>query len=109
LEVDMTERRVTLAEIADPEVRRSGAESAALAERELVKEIADEFMLRIVGERMPIADAGWDTTYCLHPDGCYSRAFRITVRAALNRTMKAADVRSQIGTALRTTPTREGL
>jgi hypothetical protein len=92
----MAEKRVTLAEPANQEDRNRRTQQKIREEDRLVKRIFREHGLRVVGERTPIAHAGWDTTYCVYPEREESRLFRVTVRAALSREALEGDIRSQI-------------
>lgn len=96
----MATNRVTLAELANQEERDQGTKECFQERDETVKGVFKELNLQVVGDRQPIADRGWDTSYCVQREGGEPRRFAITVDGTLKGELLRKHVRSQIEVAL---------
>jgi hypothetical protein len=96
----MTTNRVTLADLANQEERDRKTEEAIRERHEIVKGVFKEFNLQIVEDRTPIADRGWDTSYCVQRQGSEPHRFKITIDGTLRGESLREKVRSQIESAL---------
>jgi hypothetical protein len=96
----MTTNRITLAELANREERDRRTKEAIQERDGTVKGVFTEFNLQVVGKRQPIADRGWDTSYCVQREGGEPRRFAITVDGTLKGESLRRRVRSQIEAAL---------
>lgn len=96
----MTTNRITLAELANQEERDRRTKEGIQERDETAKEVFKEFSLQVVGGRQPIADRGWNTSYCVQCERGEPRRFAITVDGTLKGESLRKHVRSQIEAAL---------